>query len=89
MTTTFEEVDGGYHIRGLKHWQGFSTTGHWWLVAAKNDTDGRRYGYFIVKRSEGLRTVRRYEPVGMKLLDYGLNEIDASCRTSTATRRGP
>jgi alkylation response protein AidB-like acyl-CoA dehydrogenase len=77
MQTTYEEVDGGYRIRGTKHWQGFSATGHWWLVSAKNDTNGRRYGYFIVKRSEGFRTVRRYEPLGMRLLDYGLNEIDA------------
>lgn len=77
MSTTYEEVDDGYRIRGTKHWQGFSATAQWWLVSAKNDTDGRRYGYFIVKRSEGFRTVRRYEPLGMKLLDYGLNEIDA------------
>lgn len=77
MQTTYDEVDGGYRIRGRKHWQGFSSTAHWWLVSAKNDTDGRRYGYFIVKRSEGFRTVQRYEPLGMKVLDYGLNEIDA------------
>ncbi|ASU85823.1 acyl-CoA dehydrogenase [Nocardiopsis gilva YIM 90087] len=77
MTTTYEEVEGGYRIRGRKHWQGFSSTAHWWLVSAKNDRDGRKYGYFIVKRSEGFRTIRRYEPVGMKVLDYGLNEIDA------------
>ncbi|HEV8562696.1 MAG TPA: acyl-CoA dehydrogenase family protein [Actinophytocola sp.] len=78
MGTTFEEVDGGYRIRGRKHWQGFSSTAHWWLLSAKSDAGGqRRYGYFIVKRSEGFRTVQRYEPLGMKLLDYGLNEIDA------------
>jgi alkylation response protein AidB-like acyl-CoA dehydrogenase len=77
MGTTFEEVEGGYRIRGRKHWQGFSATAQWWLVSAKNDADGRRYGYFIVKRSEGFRTIQHYEPLGMKALDYGLNEIDA------------
>ncbi|MGH3646438.1 MAG: acyl-CoA dehydrogenase family protein [Micromonosporaceae bacterium] len=77
MRTTYEEVDGGYRIRGRKHWQGFSATGHWWLVSAKNDTDGRTYGYFIVKRGEGFTTIQRYEPLGMKALDYGLNDIDA------------
>jgi alkylation response protein AidB-like acyl-CoA dehydrogenase len=52
MTTTFEEVDGGYRIRGRKHWQAFSETADWWLVSAKNDDgDRREYGYFIVKRS--------------------------------------
>ncbi|MCA1672607.1 MAG: acyl-CoA dehydrogenase, partial [Actinobacteria bacterium] len=77
MSTTYEEVEGGYRIRGTKHWQGFSSTAHWWLVSAKNDKDGRKYGYFILKRSEGFETVQRYESVGMKAIDYGLNEIDA------------
>lgn len=77
MRTTYEQVEGGYRIRGNKHWQGFSSTGHWWLVSAKNDKDSRKYGYFIVKRSEGFNTVQRYESLGMKALDYGLNEIDA------------
>ncbi|MQA94959.1 MAG: hypothetical protein GEV11_10030 [Streptosporangiales bacterium] len=77
MATTFEEVDGGYRIRGRKHWQAFSISAHWWLVSAKNDDHGRRYGYFIVKRSEGFRTVEPYEPLGLKVIDYGLNEIDA------------
>ncbi|MBA9003094.1 acyl-CoA dehydrogenase family protein [Thermomonospora cellulosilytica] len=78
MTTTFEEVEGGYRIRGRKHWQAFSLSAHWWLVSAKNDEHGRReYGYFIVKRSEGFRTLQPYEPLGLKVIDYGLNEIDA------------
>ncbi len=77
MTTTFEEVEGGYHIRGRKHWQAFSLTAHWWLVSAKNDDDGREYGYFIVKRSEGFRTAQRYQPLGLQLIDYGVNDIDA------------
>lgn len=77
MTTTFEEVDGGYHIRGRKHWQAFSYSAHWWLVSAKNDDHGREYGYFIVKRSEGFRTAQHYEPLGLKVIDYGLNDIDA------------
>lgn len=77
MSTTYEEVEGGYRIRGIKHWQALSFSAHWWLVSAKNDSDGRQYGYFMVKRSEGFRTVERYEPLGLKLLDYGRNEIDA------------
>jgi hypothetical protein len=78
MTSTFEEVEGGYRIRGRKHWQAFSFSANWWLVSAKNDEQGRReYGYFIVKRSEGFRTAERYEPLGLKVIDYGLNDIDA------------
>jgi alkylation response protein AidB-like acyl-CoA dehydrogenase len=78
MTTTFEEFHDGYRIRGRKHWQAFSASANWWLVCAKSDDGGhRQYGFFIVNRDEGFRTVRRYEPLGLKLIDYGLNEIDA------------
>ena len=77
MTTTFEEVDGGYRIRGRKHWQALSFSAHWWLVGAKREDRGRReYGFFVVKRSEGFRTVERYDPLGLKVVDYGVNEID-------------
>lgn len=63
---------------GTKHWQAFSTTADWWLVSAKNEDHGRRrYGYFIIKRSEGFRTKQPYEPLGLKVIDYGLNHIDA------------
>ncbi|TDB76603.1 acyl-CoA dehydrogenase [Actinomadura sp. KC216] len=75
MTTTFEEVHGGYRIRGRKHWQALSSSAHWWLVVAKN-VDRREYGYFVVERSEGFRTVELYEALGLKLLDYGVNDID-------------
>ena len=75
MTTTFEEVEGGYRIRGRKHWQALSSSAHWWLVLAKN-AQRREYGYFVVERSEGFRTVELYEALGLKLLDYGVNDID-------------
>ncbi|WP_433241109.1 acyl-CoA dehydrogenase family protein [Actinomadura nitritigenes] len=75
MTTTFEEVEGGYRIRGRKHWQALSSSAHWWLVLAKN-AHRREYGYFVVERSEGFRTVELYEALGLKLLDYGVNDID-------------
>ncbi|TDD83803.1 acyl-CoA dehydrogenase [Actinomadura darangshiensis] len=78
MATTFEEVDGGYRIRGRKHWQALSSSAHWWLVLAKNAHRRREYGYFVVKRSEGFRTVELYEALGLKLIDYGVNDIDVT-----------
>ncbi|MFG2084687.1 acyl-CoA dehydrogenase family protein [Spirillospora sp. NPDC048824] len=75
MTTTFEEVDGGYRIRGRKHWQALSSSAHWWLVVAKH-AHRREYGYFVVRRNEGFRTVELFEALGLKLLDYGVNDID-------------
>jgi alkylation response protein AidB-like acyl-CoA dehydrogenase len=78
MITTYEEVEGGYRIRGQKHWQGFSPTAHWWLVTAKNESNGKKkYGYFAVKRTEGFNTIEQYDSLGLKAIGYGLNEIDA------------
>ncbi|MBD0688216.1 acyl-CoA dehydrogenase family protein [Streptomyces sp. CBMA123] len=78
LTTTFEEVEGGYHIRGRKHWQALSATASWWVVVAKRDGDsGREYGWFVVERTDGFRTSQRYEALGLKVIDYGVNEIDA------------
>jgi alkylation response protein AidB-like acyl-CoA dehydrogenase len=77
MATTFTETADGYRIRGQKHWQAFSNTAHWWLVAARSDDGSRRFGYFVVKRSEGFRTVQRYDSLGLRAIDYGHNEIDA------------
>jgi alkylation response protein AidB-like acyl-CoA dehydrogenase len=76
MNTTFEEEGDGYRIQGRKHWQAFSATAHWWLISAKHQ-DRREYGYFIVRRSEGFRTPERYNPLGLKAIDYGINDIDA------------
>lgn len=78
MTTEFETDGEGYRIRGRKHWQALSMTAHWWVVPARNaDRDRREYGFFIVKRSEGFRTIQQYQPLGLKVIDYGLNEVDA------------
>ncbi|MFG1610041.1 acyl-CoA dehydrogenase family protein [Actinoplanes sp. NPDC049265] len=76
MTTTFSKVDGGYRIKGRKHWQGFSTTARWWIVCAREE-GGNTFGYFVIRRDEGFETIEKYDSLGMKVLDYGLNEIDA------------
>ncbi|MFJ8434896.1 acyl-CoA dehydrogenase family protein [Kitasatospora sp. NPDC094019] len=82
LATTFEEVAGGYRIRGRKHWQALSATASWWVVVAKRDNDGsREYGWFVVERGDGFRTSQRYEALGLKVIDYGVNEIDAVVRT--------
>ncbi|MDR3083670.1 MAG: acyl-CoA/acyl-ACP dehydrogenase, partial [Streptomyces sp.] len=78
LTTTFEEVEGGYRIRGQKHWQALSATASWWLAVAKRDSDGsREYGWFVVERGDGFHTSQRYEALGLKVIDYGVNDIDA------------
>ncbi|WP_222166393.1 acyl-CoA dehydrogenase family protein [Edaphocola aurantiacus] len=78
MCTVYrQEADGRYHITGQKHWQAFSLSADWWLIAAKNAENNNEFGYFIVKRSEGFRNVEEYNALGLKAIDYGRNEIDA------------
>lgn len=78
ITAEFEKVDGGYHISGRKHWQALSMSANWWVVLAKTaDQSRQEYGLFIVKRSEGFRMIQQYDALGLKVIDYGLNEIDA------------
>ncbi|GAA2989565.1 hypothetical protein GCM10010519_24180 [Streptomyces lactacystinicus] len=78
LTTTFEEVEGGYRIRGRKHWQALSATASWWVVVAKRESGGsHEYGWFVVERGEGFETSQRYEALGLKVIDYGVNEVDA------------
>ena len=78
MSTVYrQEADGRYHITGQKHWQAFSVSADWWLIAAKNAENSNEFGYFIVKRSEGFKNVEEYNALGLKAIDYGRNEIDA------------
>lgn len=77
MGTTFVKTETGYQINGQKHWQAFSITADWWLVAAKSAENEKEYGYFILKREEGFKNVEEYNALGLKAIDYGRNEINA------------
>lgn len=78
MTTVFEETEKNYLIKGEKHWQAFSLTADWWLVAAKNKNDDKDFAYFIVKRDEGWECFQEYEALGLKAIDYGRSKINAT-----------
>lgn len=77
MKTTFEEKEDGYLLQGEKHWQAFSGTADWWVVAAKNSKNSKDFGYFVIKRSEGWNLVEEYDALGLKAIDYGRSKIDA------------
>lgn len=78
MTTVYEETEQGYLITGQKHWQAFSLSADWWLVAAKNIDNEKEFGYFIIKADEGFKTVEQYDALGLKAIDYGRNEVNAA-----------
>lgn len=77
MQTYYEETDEGYKIIGEKHWQAFSGSADWWLIAAKNIHNAKEFGYFILKRSEGWELIESYNALGLKAIDYGRSKIKA------------
>ncbi|SHL18990.1 Acyl-CoA dehydrogenase [Chitinophaga jiangningensis] len=80
MHTLWEKTSEGYHIHGRKHWQGYSHTADWWLIVAKdqaNGTAGDKVDFFICKRSDGFNTTETFYPMGMRLIDFGINEVSA------------
>jgi alkylation response protein AidB-like acyl-CoA dehydrogenase len=77
MTTTFEKIEGNYHIKGGKHWQAFTLTANWWLIGAKNIANEKEFNYFIIKKEEGWEALEEYNALGLKAIDYGRSKIDA------------
>jgi alkylation response protein AidB-like acyl-CoA dehydrogenase len=78
MQAWYQKVEGGYRITGRKHWQAFSKTAGWWLIVARNkDAGSDTFNCFIHNRADGgFNTLETYAPVGTRLIDYGLNEMD-------------
>lgn len=78
--TYFETVPGGYKITGKKHWQCFSESADWWLIVAKDlkmglQTD--KFDLFVHKSTAGgFKTQQRFDTVGLRLIDFGLNEVE-------------
>ncbi|RZM22718.1 MAG: acyl-CoA dehydrogenase, partial [Pedobacter sp.] len=51
MKTTYEPVSGGYHIKGVKHWQGLTGMADYWLIASRSKNNegnlGRDIDFFL------------------------------------------
>ncbi len=83
MQTGFTRYDGGYRVRGLKHWAGLTGQADYWLMTARemdlSGKPGRDIGFFIHDAKRGGITVEEYFPnLGLYMLPYGRNKIDIS-----------
>lgn len=83
MKTYNEEIDGGYRVKGTKHWQGLTGMADYWLIASRkklNDSDlARDIDFFIADgRIEKQKIVveELYNNPGLYIIPYGLNKID-------------
>jgi alkylation response protein AidB-like acyl-CoA dehydrogenase len=50
MKTTARKVDGGYLVKGSKRWPGNSVDADYYIVWAKNVSDGNKIQGFIVEK---------------------------------------
>ncbi len=81
MRTRFREVDGGYHVRGTKHWGGLTGRADYWLLTARGETERgdleRSISFFVWDRSiGGIEVEEYYDSLGLYMIPYGRNQID-------------
>ncbi|MFQ5570533.1 MAG: acyl-CoA dehydrogenase family protein [Rhodothermales bacterium] len=83
MQTSYVEVDGRYHLQGVKHWGGLTGWADYWLLTARGrGEDGglkRDIDFFIcdVNGPDQEIVVEEYfNNLGLYLIPYGRNRID-------------
>jgi alkylation response protein AidB-like acyl-CoA dehydrogenase len=81
MRSSFREEEGGYRLRGTKHWGGLTGRADYWLLTARGETeDGgldRTINFFVWDKSlGGIEVEEYYESLGLEMIPYGRNRID-------------
>lgn len=82
MQSSFRKEKGGYRLRGTKHWGGLTGKADYWLLTARGETeDGgldRSISFFVWDKSlGGIEVEEYYESLGLEMIPYGRNRIDA------------
>lgn len=85
MRTEYSEIEGGYKLKGQKHWQGLTGMADFWLVAARKrlnaDDLARDVEFFVTdnsKDSEKIHVEHYFNNLGLYMIPYGLNTIDVT-----------
>jgi Acyl-CoA dehydrogenases len=83
MKTAYQSTEGGYAIKGHKHWQGLTGQADYWLVAARKDLGNgelaRDVDFFMTDNSQAQQHIQVesiYSNLGLYMIPYGLNKID-------------
>jgi alkylation response protein AidB-like acyl-CoA dehydrogenase len=66
MTTSYEAVDGGYHLKGSKTFCSGAGHADAYLVAARSATDPTQVSQFLVPAGDGLRVEPTWDALGMR-----------------------
>lgn len=82
MQTSYVETEKGYRIQGLKHWAGLTGWADYWLLTARKKNDSgelsRDIDFFVHRKVDnGIQVEEMYHNLGLYMLPYGRNRIDA------------
>ena len=85
MHTTNVKTGSGYHIEGIKHWQGLTGMADYWLLTSRRKLDngelGRDIDFFISDEQmpgQQIRVSEYYNNSGLYPIPYGMNIIDVN-----------
>ena len=83
MQTSYREKEGGYHLKGTKHWAGLTGWADYWLMTARRQSDRgdleRDIDFFLVDINapgQGIVVEEVFENLGLYSIPYGKNRID-------------
>jgi len=83
MHTSNVPGNGGYYIRGTKHWQGLTGMADYWLMTSRrklsNGDLARDIDFFIVdvhQPGQHIEVEEYYNNIGLYPIPYGKNKID-------------
>ena len=83
MKTAYKEHNGGYSIKGIKHWQGLTGLADYWLIACRKENSegelGRDIDFFISDNTQDKQQIvveEYYDNLGLYMIPYGLNKLD-------------
>lgn len=85
MTTSYQQVEAGYHISGVKHWQGLTGLAKYWLIAARKEMGNGRYArdidFFVCdpsKENQQIVVDEYFAALGLYMIPYGRNIVDVT-----------
>ena len=84
MRTSFRQnEDGGFKVRGVKHWQGLTGMADFWLIAARRENEkgdlARDIDFFIAdvnKPGQEIVVEEIFDNPGLYMIPYGRNILD-------------
>lgn len=83
MRTFNKPHSDGYHVKGIKHWQGLTGMADYWLIASRSENDNgqlsRDIDFFVCDISAPNQQIiveEYFDNAGLYMIPYGRNNVD-------------